>query len=376
MEDLLHAFDCGHFRFVQRPEVLHEGNVVLHLLHVAHAGEHHQHAGEARGKAQGVACRAAAVQRVQYGLRVLGQPDKIAALDRLHDDDGLVIFPADLIAGAALDGGIVVVRVVEPDLDGFDLRIVRQDLLEHLRAVMERDAHMADLALGLEGKGRFIGAAGLEMRIVARALRVHQVEVKILDAAGLELLLKQRADVRLGLEEVRRQFEVNLFGMARLIRLVTPAMREQHYEKIVNISSMGGKIWTKFGGWYHATKYAVEGLSDCLRMELQPFGIDVVVVEPGGIKTDRGLIAAENPKKTSTNGAYAEMANKAADDMIKNYSGDLLSKPALIAKTVRKAVTKRRPRTRYLVGFGAKPMVWTHRLFGDRVFDWVLRTFS
>lgn len=102
------------------------------------------------------------------------------------------------------------------------------------------------------------------------------------------------------LEEGRRQFEVNLFGMARLIRLVTPAMREQHYEKIVNISSMGGKIWTKFGGWYHATKYAVEGLSDCLRMELQPFGIDVVVVEPGGIKTDWGLIAAENLKKTST----------------------------------------------------------------------------
>ena len=79
-------------------------------------------------------------------------------------------------------------------------------------------------------------------------------------------------------------------------------MREQHYEKIVNISSMGGKIWTKFGGWYHATKYAVEGLSDCLRMELQPFGIDVVVVEPGGIKTDWGLIAAENLKKRPEGG--------------------------------------------------------------------------
>ncbi len=104
------------------------------------------------------------------------------------------------------------------------------------------------------------------------------------------------------LEEGRRQFEVNLFGMARLIRLVTPAMREQHYEKIVNISSMGGKIWTKFGGWYHATKYAVEGLSDCLWMELQPFGIDVVVVEPGGIKTDWGLIAAENLKKRPEGG--------------------------------------------------------------------------
>lgn len=178
------------------------------------------------------------------------------------------------------------------------------------------------------------------------------------------------------LDEGRRQFEVNLFGMARLIQLVTPSMRANHYGKIVNISSMGGKIWTKFGGWYHATKYAVEGFSDCLRMELRPFGIDVIVVEPGGIKTDWGILAANNLKKTSANGAYAEMANKAADGMIRNYSGTMLSKPELIARTVRKAVTRRRPKTRYLVGFGAKPMVWTHVLFGDRVFDWVIQNFS
>ena len=178
------------------------------------------------------------------------------------------------------------------------------------------------------------------------------------------------------LEEGRRQFEVNLFGMARLIQLVTPVMRAQRSGKIVNISSMGGKIWTKFGGWYHATKYAVEGLSDCLRMELRPFGIDVIVVEPGGIKTDWGIIAANNLKKTSANGAYAEMVKKAAEGMIKNYSGRMLSKPELIARTVRKAVTSRRPRTRYLVGFGAKPMVWTHAIFGDRVFDWVIKNFS
>lgn len=178
------------------------------------------------------------------------------------------------------------------------------------------------------------------------------------------------------LAEGRRQFDVNLFGMARLIQLVTPTMRENHYGKIVNISSMGGKIWTKFGGWYHATKYAVEGLSDCLRMELKPFGIDVIVVEPGGIKTDWGIIAANNLKKTSANGAYAEMANKATDGMIKNYSGNMLSKPELIAKTVRRAVTKRHPRTRYLIGFGAKLMVRTHKIFGDRVFDWVIKNFS
>lgn len=163
--------------------------------------------------------------------------------------------------------------------------------------------------------------------------------------------------------------------MVRLIQLVTPVMRNNRSGKIVNISSMGGKIWTKFGGWYHATKYAVEGLSDCLRMELKPFGIDVIVVEPGGIKTDWGLIAAENLKRTSGNGAYAEAANRAADGMIRNYSGSMLSRPELIAKTVRKAVMKRRPCTRYLIGFGAKPMVWTHKIFGDRVFDWLIRNF-
>lgn len=178
------------------------------------------------------------------------------------------------------------------------------------------------------------------------------------------------------LPEARRQFDVNLFGMARLIQLVTPVMRAAHSGKIVNISSMGGKIWTKFGGWYHAAKYAVEGLSDCLRLELQPFGIDVIVVEPGGIKTDWGILAAENLKRTSSGGAYAEAAALAADGMIKNYSGSMLSDPSLIARTVRRAVTARRPRTRYLVGFGAKPMVWTHKLLGDRVYDWVIRNFS
>ena len=178
------------------------------------------------------------------------------------------------------------------------------------------------------------------------------------------------------IEEAKRQFEVNLFGMARLIQLVTPKMRENHYGKIVNVSSMGGKIWTKFGGWYHATKFAVEGFSDCLRMELKPFGIDVIVVEPGGIKTDWGIIAANHLKDTSKGGAYEEYANKAAEGMIKNYSGNMLAKPELIANTIKKAVTKRKPKTRYLVGFMAKPMVLTQKIFGDRVYDWVIKNFS
>lgn len=177
------------------------------------------------------------------------------------------------------------------------------------------------------------------------------------------------------MEEARRQFDVNLFGMARLIQLVTPSMRENHYGKIINISSMGGKIWTKFGGWYHATKFAVEGLSDFLRMELAPFDIDVVVVEPGGIKTEWGIIAANNLKKTSQDGAYATLANEAADGMIKVYSGKL-TEPEKIAKVIKKAVIAKRPKTRYLTGFMAKPMVFTQRVFGDRVYNWVIKNFS
>lgn len=178
------------------------------------------------------------------------------------------------------------------------------------------------------------------------------------------------------MEEARRQFDVNVFGMARLIQLTVPYMRKNNFGKIVNVSSMGGKIWTKFGGWYHATKFAVEGLSDCLRMELKPFGIDVIVVEPGGIKTDWGVISANNLKKTAKGGAYEEYANKAADSMIKNYSGSWLTKPEVIAKTIRKAVMKRKPKTRYLIGFMAKPMVITKRLFGDRFYDFIIKVFG
>ena len=178
------------------------------------------------------------------------------------------------------------------------------------------------------------------------------------------------------MSEARRQFEVNLFGMARLIQLVTPKMRENHFGKIVNVSSMGGKIWTKFGGWYHATKFAVEGFSDCLRMELAPFGIDVAVVEPGGIKTDWGIIAADHLEEAAKGGAYEKYAEKAARGMIKNYSGKMLTKPEVIAKTIRKAVVSKRAKTRYLVGFMAKPMVLTQKIFGDRFYDWIIRNFS
>jgi NAD(P)-dependent dehydrogenase (short-subunit alcohol dehydrogenase family) len=175
------------------------------------------------------------------------------------------------------------------------------------------------------------------------------------------------------MEEARRQFDVNIFGLARLTQLVLPGMREKRFGKIVNISSMGGRIFTPFGGWYHATKHALEGWSDCLRLETREFGIDVVVVEPGGIKTPWGIIAAENLRKTSGNGAYAEAANKSAEGTAKMYSSNRLTKPEVIGKIILKAVTAPKPRRRYVKGMGAKPTLFIRKWFGDGVYERVLK---
>jgi hypothetical protein len=101
------------------------------------------------------------------------------------------------------------------------------------------------------------------------------------------------------MEEARRQFEVNVFGAARLMQLALPHMREQHSGRIINITSMGGRIYTPLGSWYHATKFALEALSDCVRLEAAPFGVDVAIIEPGGIRTEWGGIAAQMLRETS-----------------------------------------------------------------------------
>lgn len=175
------------------------------------------------------------------------------------------------------------------------------------------------------------------------------------------------------LEEAKRQFEVNIFGLARLTQLALPLMRKNNYGRIINMSSMGGKITTFFGAWYHATKFALEAFSDCLRFEVKEFGIEVSVIEPGPIKTEWGFISAENLRKTSGKGAYAKPANKTADGLEKMYSSNYLTKPKTIAKSIVHAATARRPKTRYLIGFGAKPAVFLRRILPDRLWDRVSR---
>jgi NAD(P)-dependent dehydrogenase (short-subunit alcohol dehydrogenase family) len=175
------------------------------------------------------------------------------------------------------------------------------------------------------------------------------------------------------LPEARAQFEVNTFGAARLIQLVLPRMREQRSGTIINITSMGGKIYTPLGAWYHATKFALEALSDCLRMEVEPFGIKVVVIEPGGINTEWGGIAAEKLRAVSGGGAYVEQASAVAESLTSETNRRRQSPPTLIADTIARAVTARRPRTRYAVGYGARPMIFLHGFLPDRWFDAFMR---
>lgn len=175
------------------------------------------------------------------------------------------------------------------------------------------------------------------------------------------------------LEEGRTQFDVNVFGAVRLIQLVLPHMRARQTGTIVNITSMGGKIHTPLGAWYHGTKFALEAISDCLRMEVEPFGINVVVVEPGGIKTEWADIAAQKLREVSGDGPYGHQALPMAESMIGRASRERQSPPELIADTIAKAVQARRPKTRYAVGFGARPMIFLRRLLPDRAFDRFMR---
>ena len=175
------------------------------------------------------------------------------------------------------------------------------------------------------------------------------------------------------LEEARRQLEVNVFGLARLCQLVLPTMREQGSGRIVNISSVAGKAVLYFGGWYHVSKFSVEALSDALRMEVKPFGIDVALIEPGGIRTDWGLIAADHLAASSKGTPYEAEGLRESETMRKAYSSQLLSKPSVVTRAISRAVNSRRPRTRYRIGFGSGALVFFHSILPDRWWDALFR---
>jgi NAD(P)-dependent dehydrogenase (short-subunit alcohol dehydrogenase family) len=169
------------------------------------------------------------------------------------------------------------------------------------------------------------------------------------------------------IEEARYQFEVNIFGLARLTQLVLPHMRSRRQGKIINVSSIGGSFGEPHGVWYHASKYAVEGLSDSLRMELKQFNIDVVIIKPGAINTEWMGIARDNLLQVSKNTAYAGLAQKHAEVYSKlNGKG---SHPNVIAKAILKACKARKPKTRYIVGDKACLIMGMRKILSDKMFD-------
>ena len=174
------------------------------------------------------------------------------------------------------------------------------------------------------------------------------------------------------LDDARYQFEVNLFGLAHLTQLVLPHMRQQKSGRIINTSSMGGKIYTPLGAWYHATKHALEGWSDCLRLETKPFNIQVVVIEPGGVKTEFGDVTGKQLQKYYDNSAYQIQMDPFLKMMESSNVMDNATEPIVLARVFVEAVNAKKPKRRYVKGAMAKPLMFIRRWLGDGVYDFMI----
>jgi len=191
------------------------------------------------------------------------------------------------------------------------------------------------------------------------------------------------------LDAVRRQFETNVFGLARLTQLVLPKMRDQRWGKIVNLGSMGGKLVFPGGGWYHATKHALEAVSDALRFEVRGFGIDVILLEPGLITTEFGNAAAASMAEVGggaadgaaesgamADGPYASFNATVGSVTAGAYEGPLRllgAGPERVAKVIEKSIRRRRAPTRVTITPSAKLSIPSRRLMPDRVWDAMMR---
>ena len=230
---------------------------------------------------------------------------------------------------------------------------------------LDRMAELAALGIGV-----------VRVDVTDEADRVALVDRVVADSGRIDVLVNNAGYGSFGaledvpLAEARRQFEVNVFGAARLCQLVLPHLRARGSGRIINVSSVGARMYQPLGGWYHSTKYALEGLSDCLRVELRPLGIDVVLIEPGGIATEFPRLAGERLLASSGDGAYAGYARRYAASLTSEAKG--ISSPAVVARAIARAATARRPHARYPVGRGARAALLARWLLPDRAYDRVL----
>jgi NAD(P)-dependent dehydrogenase (short-subunit alcohol dehydrogenase family) len=183
----------------------------------------------------------------------------------------------------------------------------------------------------------------------------------------------------LPLDRLRAQFETNVFGLIRMCQLVLPGMRRQGGGRIVNVSSMGGRLTFPGGGAYHGTKHAVEALSDALRFEVRGFGVDVILIEPGLIKTRFGETAVGSIDVAVADGddPYADFNAAVGAATAGAYEGPLArlgGGPETVARAIERAISSRRPKTRYKVTPSARLILAQRRLLSDRAWDAFLRT--
>jgi NAD(P)-dependent dehydrogenase (short-subunit alcohol dehydrogenase family) len=203
-------------------------------------------------------------------------------------------------------------------------------------------------------------------------------------ADGIDVLINNAGYSQSGavesipIEDVRAQFETNVFGLVRMCQLVLPGMRKRGQGKIVNLGSMGGRLTFPGGGLYHATKYALEAISDALRFEVRGFGIDVILIEPGLITTGFGEVAADSVGRADRDAGdpYADFNRQVAKITAEAYEGPMVKLgggPEKVAETIVKALGTRRPKARYPVTPSAHLMIGQRRITPDRVWDLMMR---
>jgi NAD(P)-dependent dehydrogenase (short-subunit alcohol dehydrogenase family) len=242
-------------------------------------------------------------------------------------------------------------------------------------ASARREADIADLAAR--------GCRTLPLDVADEASRRAAVDRVVAEQGAVGVLVNNAGYSLSGAVEtldpadLRRQFETNVFGLVRLCQMALPGMRAQGWGRIVNVSSMGGVLTFPGGGAYHATKHAVEALSDALRFEVKGFGVDVVVVQPGIIRTRFGATAAAGVTAPSA-GPYAAfnagVARSTRDVYVRGPLHRLGGSPEAVARAIERAITAPHPPARIRVTPSAHLMIALRRLLGDALWDRFLAT--
>ena len=223
----------------------------------------------------------------------------------------------------------------------------------------------------------FVDAGGhaIGMDITVESHVQNAVDLILSEQGHIDILINNAgyavygAVEQVSLDDARRQFDVNLFGLASLTQKILPSMRERGSGHIINVTSIGGKVYTPLGSWYHATKHALEGWSDSLRVETKGFGIKVSIIEPGAIQTEFSTVMTDPMLVLSKGGPYEALAEGVARGNKAYYNDAPSNSPQVIADVIAKAINSKNPKTRYAAGKMAKTTLFMRRWLSDKAFD-------